>query len=203
MGKRRKIGIMGGSFNPIHYGHLLMAENARQQYDLDKVWFMPNGNPPHKDGKSMLDAETRCIMTELAIYDNKYFVLSRHETDKENVSYTYNTLTELTRTYKDTEFYFIMGGDSIDYFEDWAHPEIISKLCVILVAARDDVETAKLESRISEISGKYGSDIRIISSPPFDVSSNMIRERVSKGISIKYLLPSEVEEYIMEHNLYE
>ncbi len=194
---------MGGSFNPIHYGHLIMAENARVQFNLDKVWFMPNGNPPHKDVNKIVDAETRCVMTSLGISDNPGFELSRHETDKKDVSYTYLTLTELKKKHPNCDFFFIMGGDSLYNFNHWVHPEIIAGLCVILVAARNDMHDEKLKSKMHDLRVSYGADIRIIDCPSYDISSFLIRERIKEGLPIKYLIPEKVENYITEHNLYE
>ncbi len=203
MFEREKIGIMGGSFNPIHYGHLIMAENARVQFGLNKVWFMPNGNPPHKDASEMPDGEIRCIMTSLAISDNPFFKLSRLEINKKEISYTYASLSSLKTKYPNTDFYYIMGGDSVYNFKHWVHPETISGLCRILVAPREDVHDAKLKDTIDELWEKYHADISIIDSPCFDVSTFLIRERIQNGLPIRYLVPEKVENYIREHKLYE
>ncbi len=203
MFERKKIGIMGGSFNPIHNGHLIMAENARIQYNLDKVWFMPNGNPPHKDLSGMPDGETRCRMTLLAISDNPYFELSRHEIDKKEVSYTYASLGSLKKKHPNVDFYYIMGGDSVYNFKHWVHPEIIAGLCTILAAPREEIHDDKLKAAVKELWDKYRADIRIIDIPSFDVSSFLIRERIQTNLPIKYLVPAKVEQYIRENKLYE
>lgn len=117
----KKIGIMGGSFDPIHTAHLLIAESAREQLELDEIWFMPNANPPHKQDSQVSDASFRCDMVETAIADNPYFSLCRYEADRSEISYTSDTLAFFHENYPDTDWYFLMGGDSIRDFPTWHH----------------------------------------------------------------------------------
>ena len=130
----KRVGILGGSFDPIHKGHLNIAQSAYEEFALDEVWFIPAGHSPNKDEKKMTAADIRAEMTALAIYDIPYFKLSRMEIDAEGTSYTYLTLTKLKEACPDIDFFFIMGADSLDYLEKWYHPEIICEKAVILAA---------------------------------------------------------------------
>ena len=132
----RKIGILGGSFDPIHNGHLAIAKAAYTDFQLDEVWFIPAGHSPNKNENAMTSPQLRAQMVALAIKPYPYFKLSTMEIEAEQTSYTYLTLTNLKNRYPDTSFYFIMGADSLDYFEEWRHPEIICEKAAVLVAAK-------------------------------------------------------------------
>ena len=198
----KKIGILGGTFDPIHNGHLMMADIACEQYDLDKIWFMPTGNPPHKASEEITSDRHRCNMIELAISDDDRFWLDKTELDTEEKVYTYKTLEKLGESCEDVEFYFIMGADSLFYFDKWRKPERISELCVILVAVRDDMDRGVLANKILELEKKFNSDIRIIDTPNFSVSSRDIRSRIKKGHSVKYMMPERVRDYAAQNGLY-
>ena len=198
-----KIGLMGGTFNPIHYGHLLIAENACEQFHLDKVFFLPTGNhAPHKDSSKITEASIRSEMVKLAICDNRHFQYSDFEIRQKEVGYTYRTLQAFDARYPDAELYFIMGADSLAYFDKWRYPEKISEQCTILAAVRDELDYAHLEPIKHHLAGLYGTRIEFINSPNFEVSSHLIREKVQMQQSIKYLLPETVEQYILQHRLY-
>lgn len=192
-----KIGILGGSFDPIHNGHLYMAENAYQQYNLDEVWLIPNGNAPHKDKNKMTDAMHRLAMCKIAASNYAYMKVSDIEVCSSNFSYTYLTIQTLTQTYPEHEFYFIMGADSLDYFDKWRNPQIISSLCKILVVNRDDFSEADLQEKIKRINALFPADIQIVHCPKFDISSTEIRQNQKTDN-----VPQEVERYILEHQLY-
>lgn len=197
-----RIGILGGTFNPIHYGHLLIAQNALDQFQLDKIWFMPAAIPPHKQDANILEARHRMQMILRAIEGNASFEMNPRELFKGGVSYTFETLEELTRECPENEYYFIIGADSLIKFSTWKNPEIILKHATILVAVRDHVAGEEMNERIKDITNSYGGTILQIYTPEFDVSSHEIRERVTKNHSIRYLLPEEVCNYIIQENLY-
>lgn len=155
----KRVGILGGSFDPIHKGHLNIAQSAYEEFALDEVWFIPAGHSPNKDEKKMTAADIRAEMTALAIYDIPYFKLSRMEIDAEGTSYTYLTLTKLKEACPDTDFFFIMGADSLDYLEKWYHPEIICEKAVILAAVRDDMDLSEVEKKISALKQLFPAEI--------------------------------------------
>ena len=201
-GERKKVGIMGGTFDPIHTGHLILAEAAYETFDLDHVLVMPNGNPPHKPGQVHASMDDRIRMVQLAIADNPHLVFSDFENTLKGFHYTYQTLEYLKEENPDTDYYFILGADSLMSFETWREPERIRRNCIILVATRDGLSDARLEQQIQHLTGKYHGEIYPLGTPNIDISSHMIRERRSQGRSIKYYVPSAVETFILEHGFY-
>lgn len=199
---KKKIGLMGGTFNPIHYGHLLIAENAYEQFQLDEVIFLPTGQSPHKDVRHILEAKERMEMIRLAISDNVHFSCSDYEIRKGGVSYTYLTLQAFYEQAVGKELFFIMGADSLAYFDSWMRPDEISRMCTILAAVRDGLNREELILIRKCLQEKYGTRIGFISTPNFSVSSRMIRERISNRQSIRYLVPDTVEQYLNEHAVY-
>lgn len=193
-----KIGILGGSFDPIHNGHLYMAEHAYKQYHLDEIWLIPNGNAPHKDAKKMTDAMHRLAMCEIAAERYSYMKVSDIEVCSKNFSYTYLTVQKLTKNYPEHEFYFIMGADSLDYFDKWKNPQIISSLCKILVINRDEFTEADLQEKISKINTQFPAEILIVNCAKLDISSTDIR----KSQEFENV-PKKVAQYIKENELYE
>lgn len=202
--KARKIGIMGGTFDPIHIGHLILGENAWHQFGLKKVLFMPSANPPHKPNRiGRADIQERVDMVRDAIADNPHFELSLEEAFREDYCYTSETLQEMTVKHPDTEYYFIMGADSLFAFETWHEPQKICQNCVIVAAVRDHVSAEHFKEQIEYLTQKYQVDIRILSTPNIDVSSHEIREWIRKAnTSLKYYVPDKVISYIKEKNLY-
>ena len=199
-----KIGIMGGTFDPIHNGHLMLGEYAYKIFDLDEVWFMPNGNPPHKKLNNIeSDAADRARMVSLAIEGRNKFRLEDYEVRKNGVSYTYETMERFHNLYKEDEFYFIIGADSLFAIETWVHPERIFPTCTILAAYRGDMDTKKvMYHKIHELRQKYKAEIELLNTPLFHVSSRELRKRIKEGLSIKGLIPDSVENFIMETGLY-
>lgn len=201
--KKKKIGIMGGTFNPIHNGHLVLAQTAYEQFDLDQILFMPTKNPYYKKLNQSATLENRTSMVKLAIEDNPAFVFSDLELLREGNTYTVETLRILTEENPNAEYYFIMGADSLYQFETWKEPEEILSLATILVAARDDVSTHAIEGQIEYLENKYDdANIKCLFTPNLEISSNNLRKRCREGRSIRYLLPKEVEAYILEQGLY-
>ena len=195
--------ILGGSFDPIHKGHLNIAQSAYEEFALDEVWFIPAGHSPNKDEKKMTAADIRAEMTALAIYDIPYFKLSRMEIDAEGTSYTYLTLTKLKEACPDIDFFFIMGADSLDYLEKWYHPEIICEKAVILAAVRDDMDLSEVEKKISALKQLFPAEIYPIEGGKTDISSSEIRAALRRGKTDISLIPPKVLAYIQEHHLYE
>jgi nicotinate-nucleotide adenylyltransferase len=199
----QKIGILGGSFDPIHKGHLNIAQSAYEEFDLDEVWFIPAGHSPNKNEAGMTSAEERAYMAELAVEDIPYFSVSRIELEYSGISYTYLTLTKLKEQYPDTIFYFIMGADSLDYFEKWYHPEIICRMCIILVAVRDDMDTQQIIEKIRFLSGLFEAEIYPLHGGRTDISSTELRAELCHSCNAKHpLLPEKVSDYITEKELY-
>ena len=202
MAEHKKIGIMGGTFNPIHFGHLLLAETAFHQFNLDEILIMPTKNPYYKKISNSVTEEDRVAMVELAIEDNVHFQLSKEELNREGTTYTVETLSHLTVKHPGYEYYFIMGADSLYHIESWKDPEKILEMATIVVAGRAGTGTS-LSSQIEYIENKYDATIYRLNSPVLEISSNDIRRRVRDGESIRYLLPSKVVDYIYGHNLYQ
>lgn len=200
--KFMEIGLLGGSFDPIHNGHLYMAKQALEEYHLDEVWFVPAGHSPNKDENKMTPAAHRKAMCELAVQDIPKFHVCDIETEAKERSYTYRTIEKLTAQYPMHRFYFIMGADSLDYFDQWVHPESISASAVILVISRDHMEETALKNKIQAIKALFPADIRIIHAKKCDVSSHEIREKLSKMDDVSMLLPKEILSYIRKQHLY-
>ena len=197
-----RTGIMGGTFNPIHFGHLLLAETAYQQFGLDEVLIMPTKNPYYKNLTNTATESDRVNMVRLAIEDNDHFRFSDVELERDGTTYTVETLRNLTQTHPDHRYFFIMGADSLYHIESWKEPEEIVKMAVILVAGRDGGSSSSLKSQIAYIMNKYDADIRLLESPVLEISSHDLRRRVREKESIRYLLPERVREYIYEHGIY-
>lgn len=198
-----KIGIMGGTFNPIHFGHLFMAEQAYEQAGLEKVLFMPSNNPPHKENREIVSNEHRSSMVALAIEGNPQFELSTMELDRKGTTYTVDTLRILNNEHPDTEFCFIIGADSFFNILKWREAESIFGLCTLLVFERDMVDRKKMEDYASYLLDTYPNiKIVFLSMPTIQISSANIRERIVDNLTIRYFVPDKVLTYISEHRLY-
>lgn len=199
-----KIGIMGGTFDPIHIGHLLLGEFAYEDFGLDEIWYLPNGNPPHKQQGEEKDAlRHRIEMIRQAIQDVPYFKLCLHEAKETEHSYTYKTMRELNALYPENDFYFILGADSLFSIETWKYFREIFPTCTILAAMRDDKDAADMQIQIRYLEEKYGARIRVLQAPLLEISSTTLRERASRGQSIYYMVPDTVAEYIKANHLYQ
>ena len=198
-----KIGIMGGTFDPIHKGHLMLGEYAYKLFELDKVWFMPNGNPPHKVSSNIgSDAKDRMAMVELAIAGTDYFELQPYEILNTEVNFSYKTMEHFRDVYPDDEFYFIIGADSLFAMEKWIKPERLLVTCTMLAAYRDDKSTDEMMAQIQYLNEKYGADIRLLNTPNVDISSSEIRSKLQDEKAISELVPETVLQYIIEKRLY-
>lgn len=198
----KKTGIMGGSFNPIHFGHLEIAECALKEYELDEVLFMPNYCPPHKNSEEMADAKKRLEMVKIAIEAYPKFTYSDREIKKGGLSFTYQTMTELTEEEPETEFYFLMGADSLKDFRKWRHSEIIVQKCKILAAMRDDMGNEDVNYLAQKLSREYHAEFFLLKIPQTNISSTQIRAHIRQGKSIKESVPKKVEQYIRKNQLY-
>jgi len=199
----KKIGIMGGTFNPIHYGHLFLAEHAYEQMELDEILFMPSNHPPHKASKDIVSNEHRKTMVALAIKDNPHFTLSTLELEREGTTYTVDTLEILTKEQPEAEFFFIVGADSFFAIPYWKNPERILELCSLVVFERDHVEQDQMLKQLEFLTSTYpGAKIFLLKMPTIQISSKKIRERIAENKSIRYYVPADVQDYIEKHNLY-
>lgn len=201
--QNKKIGIMGGTFDPIHYGHLLLAQNALTSFDLDEILFIPSGTPWLKESTKVLPKNKRVSMTGIAIEENPQFALSTIEIDRDGNSYSYETVEELKKSNPDVDYYFIMGADSLLQIESWKCPDRLMKECTLLVAVRNDCDREGLAKQISYLKGKYEADIRILETARIDISSTIIRDMIAEGKSVRYMLPDNVIEFIEKNHLYE
>ncbi len=200
--EKKKVGILGGTFNPIHIGHLILAENAYDSLHLDKVLIMPSGVSYLKDPAEILPAKQRIQMVQLAIGNNHHFELSTYETNRAGNSYTYETLEELQKQKQDQEFYFIIGADSLFNIEKWREPQRIFDNCVLVAAPRYQISSEALEVQKQYLERQYHARIHLLSTPNIDISSNMIRTRIAEKKTICYYVPKDVETYIYKKKLY-
>ncbi len=204
--KHLKIGIMGGTFNPIHYGHLVTAEEALMQFKLDKVIFVPSGTPPHKTTGVLAGAEDRYLMTVIATASNKDFMVSRIEIDRQGKSYTIDTLKYLKSIFaKSATLYFITGADAILEILTWKNPDEIISLCEFIAATRPGYDISRIEDLKKRLFGgrSYaGEHIFLMEIPALAISSTDIRKRIKSNRPIKYLLPESVSNYILKNELY-
>ncbi|HAA90765.1 MAG: putative nicotinate-nucleotide adenylyltransferase [Thermoanaerobacterales bacterium 50_218] len=197
---KHRIGIMGGTFDPIHYGHLVTAEVARETYRLDQVIFVPSGQPPHKAPGSVSDFWHRYLMVMLAICSNPWFRVSRIEYDRGGPSYTIDTIREFKRIFGEgTELYFITGADAILEIFTWKQPEELLSSCRFIAATRPGYDLGKLENLLGEY---FSRSVSVLEVPLLSISSSELRMRVRRGLSIKYLVPDPVEIYIHHNGLY-
>jgi nicotinate-nucleotide adenylyltransferase len=195
MENQKKFGVLGGTFDPIHMGHLVLAEQVREKFQLDRVIFIPCASPPHKTEQELSPAQDRFEMTKLALQGNSYFLVSDIELKREGLSYTVETLRELKGLYKDKEIYFLTGSDVLNEITTWKNPEEIYKLAKLVIGIRPGFDKFDPENHFAKKS-------IIVNITGVDISSTQIREKVRKGESIKYLVPPKVEEYIKKRNLY-
>lgn len=200
--KYRSIAIMGGTFDPIHNGHLVAAEEVLNRYHVDKIVFMPAGKPYQK-ASGITDCEHRYLMTVLATMRNKNFSVSRLEIDREGMTYTIDTVEELKKLCRhDVRLYFITGADAIHQILSWKEPEKLLKLCDFVAVTRPGYKKHDLYDNIGELMDRFKSKIYYMEIPALAISSTDIRDRVRTGKSIKYLVPEPVEDYIKKFGIY-
>ena len=200
---KKKIGIMGGTFDPIHVGHLILGEKAYEQFGLEKVLFLPSGNPPHKRVRpGRASNEERVEMVRIAISGNPHFELSLLEMHQEGYSYTYRTLERLRAAHPEDDHYFIIGADSLFTLEQWREPARICQNCKIAVAVRNHTDQATLQREMERLSEKYQGTFFQLDTPDVEISSEHIREWVRTGETIRYYVPDLVRDFIYGHHIY-
>lgn len=205
MGNGQRFGVMGGAFDPIHYGHLVTAEEALSQFNLDKIIFMPTGQPPHKEARKMVVAEERYLMTVMATASHPQFSVSRYEIDKPAPSYTIDTVEALKRSMApSSELYFITGADAVLEILTWKEPHKLAKYCSFIAATRPGYDLSKLKVTISDLKerGIVFPDVHFVEVPALAISSTDIRKRVNENRPITFLLPHPVANYIKKEKFY-
>ncbi len=197
------VGLMGGTFDPIHMGHLVTAEEARQQFDLDYVVFVPTGIPPHKDEKTVSLPEHRYLMTSLAVMSNPSFFVSRLEIDHEAPTYTIDTVRHFACGKEaGLEIFFITGADAILEIFTWKDYEELLRLCTFIAVSRPGYSLDRFYESLDLSCPEMRHKVHLLEIPALAVSSTFIRERVTLSKTIKYLTPEPVEQYIRKHGLY-
>ncbi|MGL4911394.1 MAG: nicotinate-nucleotide adenylyltransferase [Romboutsia sp.] len=196
-----KVGIMGGTFDPVHYAHLATAEFIRDKYKLDKILFIPSGNPPHK--KSNITSKYhRYNMVNFATMNNEDFLVSDLEIKREEKTYTIDTLKYLKETYKKIQIYFITGADAICDIETWKDVDENFKLATFIAATRPGISLLRAQEKIENLRNKYNANIINVYVPSLDISSTYIRDQLKANKSVRYLVPEDVEKYIHDNQLY-
>lgn len=196
-----RIGVFGGTFDPPHVGHLILANETQEQLELTRILWVLTPVPPHKLDQAITPLEHRLAMLDLAIANNPHFELSRVEIDRPGPHYALDTMALLTDQYTDTEITYLVGGDSLHDLPEWHRPKDFIRLCHTIGVMRrpgDSIDLTTLESILPGISIK----VRFVDAPLLDISASDIRRRVAEGHSFRYYLPAVVYQYILEHNLY-
>lgn len=197
-----RLGLLGGTFDPVHLGHLLMAEQCREECRLDQVWLLPAGLPPHKTDNTISTGKQRAEMLEFATAGNPALIVNRMELSREGKSYTVDTLKQLRNERPEDEFFFIIGGDSLSDLPDWREPERIAEYATIVAVNRGDRPLPTEQDLIAKLGEKIARRIQLVTMPGIDLSSTDIRRRVREQRSIRYMVPRAVEAYIAENGLY-
>lgn len=197
----KNIGIMGGTFNPIHIGHLIAAQEVLKRMNMDRIIFIPTGNPPHKKKGEVIPSSDRYEMVKLAVKRNEGFEVSDIEIKRAGQTYTYDTLKELHNIYYETQFYFIIGFDTLKEIDTWKKVNDVCNMTNFIVVNRGNT-TKEIKEEILFKEKKYGCEFILVEIPDIDVSSTDIRDRIKNNKSIKYLVTDDVEEYIKQKGLY-
>ncbi len=197
-----RLGVFGGTFDPVHFAHLLMAEQCREQCELDQVWLLPAGQPPHKTESNITTGNQRAEMLELAIAGHADFRVNRMEFSREGNTYTVDTLEQLHQERPEDELFFLIGGDSLDDLPGWREPQRIAELATIIAINRGERPLPTPEELTTHVGNQIAQRIKFVTMPSLDLSSTDIRQRVKAGRSIRYFVPRAVEAYITQHGLY-
>jgi nicotinate-nucleotide adenylyltransferase len=197
-----RIGIFGGTFDPIHIGHLVLAEQCREQCQLDEVWFVPAAQPPHKAGATISAAKARCEMIEFAIAGHSQFKLNRIELDRTGPSFTVTTLEQLRAEDSGRELFLLIGADSLRDLPLWREPQRILELATVVAVNRGDHPPADVSIIAQQLGSAAALRVQRVRMPGLDISATDLRRRVLEGRSIRYLVPRAVETYIAHHRLY-
>ncbi|WP_422486276.1 nicotinate-nucleotide adenylyltransferase [Gudongella sp. DL1XJH-153] len=196
------IGLMGGTFNPIHMGHLLIGEYIREEWKLSKVIYIPSGNPPHKTGGEVLEASHRVKLVQLAIENNSFFELSFIELNREGFSFTIDTIRQMHLEYPYEKLYFIIGTDTLFELETWKSFQKIANEIEFIMYGRGRHSKKDVEEKLQNLREKHGFRIHRSNGPEIEISSTNIRDRINKGLSVKYMIPDSLIEEIEKESLY-
>jgi nicotinate-nucleotide adenylyltransferase len=199
-----RLGLFGGTFDPVHYGHLLLAECCREQCRLDAVWFLPAAVPPHKRNRRLTPVAARVEMLELAIAGHPAFSVSRYEADRGGVNYTVDTLAHFHEQDPEGELFFLLGADMLYDLPSWREPGRVCRLATAVVVRRSGEKAVDLDCLSQVATPEWIERIRRneVEMPEIGISSTEIRRRVGAGLSIRYQTPRAVEKYIQTHGLY-
>ncbi|WP_050606798.1 nicotinate-nucleotide adenylyltransferase [Clostridium niameyense] len=198
-----KKAILGGTFDPIHNGHINVAYEALERFKLDKVIFMPAGNPPHKLKIEKTPANIRYEMVKIAIQDEEKFSISDYEINRKDISYTYKTLKYFTKLEPDTSWYFITGADCLSYLDHWKNLEEILSMCNFVIFSREGFkQQQEIINAKRYMEQKYKDKMLFIEAPILDISSTNIRNRIESGKEVKFYMPDSVYEFIKYKNIY-
>lgn len=202
LNKAKNIGILGGSFNPPHIGHFIMAETAKSSLMLDYILFVPTGKILYKETNHRANGMDRYNMLRTVVESNPGFRLTNMEIAQTETTYTANTLSRLKKYLPDSKLYFIVGADSLDYMDEWYMPELIFDKCTVAVMKRSSISDDRMDQKIAELRNKFSADILTVDMPSIEISSSVLRDKIREGVSVKYLVDDRVLEYIDKHNLY-
>lgn len=202
MAGRKSLGILGGTFDPIHYGHLLAAEWAGEAFGLDELVFIPAARPPHKDPASVINGDHRYRMVELAIKDNPAFTASSLELERRGYSYTVDTIRHYLEADPQLDIRFILGVDALQLIYTWKEVGQLIKLCRFIVVTRPGYQLDRCDPVFATVPAELWDRIELLSIPGLEISSSEIRKRVAAGQSVRYLLPPGVADYIKKNDLY-
>lgn len=197
-----RLGLLGGTFDPVHYGHLLMAETCRQQLGLAEVRLIPAGNPPHKSDQKITDGHTRADMVQLAVSGYPEFIVDRREIRRKGPSFTVDTLGELKSEFEEAELFFIVGADSLRDLPTWREPEKIASLATIVVVNRPGWPVPTQEQIVEWVGSNMAPKVKSVAMPGTDLSASELRQRVRNGAGLRFMTPRAVEAFIEQHDVY-
>lgn len=203
MQQLKSLGILGGTFNPIHYGHIVAAECVRDACQLDQVLFVPAARPPHKDLDEVLDSQHRYQMVKMAVQEAPKFAVSSIELDRKGLSYTVETIAAYQDKYPGVEISFILGVDALQLINTWKDVKRLVKICNFIVVTRPGYQLNQEDECFRGITAALWEKVIVVPIPGLFISSSEIRQRVAEGKTIKYLVPAVVEKYIADNNLYQ
>mgnify|MGYP003113391365 CR=1 FL=1 len=198
-----RIGIFGGTFDPIHLGHLILAETCLVECQLDQIRFLPTYCSPHKTNEKTTSAKQRQYMLDFATAGIPEFVVDPREIKKGEVCYSVDTLTELRAEFPEDELFFLIGADSLNDFPTWREPEKIAELATIAAVNRGQMSEAEIDEMCLQLPDSVRKSVQIIQMPGIEISASMLRDRASKNLSVRFLTPRPVERYITEQKLYQ
>ena len=197
-----RLGIFGGTFDPVHYGHLLLAETCRQQLQLDEIHFVPAASPPHKTNHRITDGHIRADMLSLAVSGYPEFIVDRRELQRQGLSYTVDTLAEFRSEFPEADLYFLVGADSLRDLLTWREPERIADLATIVACSRPGIASLT-NSQVNDWVGQsIASRVVSLEMPGTDISASEMRERVRTGKGLRFLTPRAVDAFVLHHGLY-